>query len=51
MYGPDRLRTAVRQAPGGAGEVGQAVLADVRRFAAGRPPSDDLTLVALSRDG
>jgi serine phosphatase RsbU (regulator of sigma subunit) len=50
MYGPDRLRKAIHETKGGAGEVGQAVLADVQRFAAGRPPSDDLTLVVVSRD-
>jgi sigma-B regulation protein RsbU (phosphoserine phosphatase) len=51
MYGPDRLRELLRAAPGDAEAVGQVVLADVRAFAAGRPPGDDLTLVCLSRDG
>jgi sigma-B regulation protein RsbU (phosphoserine phosphatase) len=51
MYGPDRLREVLRAAPGDAETVGRVVLADVRAFAAGRPPGDDLTLVCLSRDG
>jgi serine phosphatase RsbU (regulator of sigma subunit) len=50
LYGPDRLRNQLARAPADAEKAGQAVLADVTRFAAGRPPSDDLTLVAFSRD-
>jgi sigma-B regulation protein RsbU (phosphoserine phosphatase) len=49
MYGSPRLREVLRQAPADAGEAGLAILADVRRFAAGRPPADDLTLVCFSR--
>jgi sigma-B regulation protein RsbU (phosphoserine phosphatase) len=33
----------------GAGTVAQDMLAAVDRFAAGRPPADDLTLVVLRR--
>jgi serine phosphatase RsbU (regulator of sigma subunit) len=49
LYGPERLQAAVRRAPEGAEAVGQAVLADVRRFAAGRPQHDDLTVVCVGR--
>jgi phosphoserine phosphatase RsbU/P len=50
LYGPERLRAVVGCAPEGAEAVGQAILADVRRFAAGRPQSDDLTVVCVGRD-
>jgi phosphoserine phosphatase RsbU/P len=50
LYGLDRMLTLLRQSPGDATGFGQALLADVRRFAAGRPPADDLTLVCVSRD-
>jgi hypothetical protein len=45
------LQAAVRGAPEGVEAVGQAILADVRRFASGRPPHDDLTLVCFGREG
>ncbi len=49
LYGADRLRAAAAKCDGGAAALGQAILADVRAFASGRPPSDDLTLVCLAR--
>jgi serine phosphatase RsbU (regulator of sigma subunit) len=51
MYGSDRLREAVRRASPGAEAVGKAVLADVRKFAGDRLPSDDLAIICLSREG
>jgi serine phosphatase RsbU (regulator of sigma subunit) len=50
LYGPERLQAVVRCAPEGAEAVGQAILADVQRFAAGRPQADDLTVVCVGRD-
>ncbi len=49
LYGIDRLRAAVAKAPDDVESLGSAILADVRRFAAGRPQSDDLTVVCFSR--
>lgn len=50
LYGAERLRAALRAAPADAESAGQAILADVRQFAAGRPAADDLTLVCFSRE-
>ena len=50
QYGLDRLRRAAASGPKDAEGLGAAVLADVRRFAAGRPHNDDLTIVCVSRD-
>ena len=41
----------MKSVPGGAEVMGTAVLEDVKRFAAGRPPGDDLTLMCVSREG
>jgi len=49
FYGQDRLRDIVRKAPPGPSAIGQALLADVKQFAAGRPQSDDMTIVGFSR--
>ncbi len=49
LYGTDRLHAAARAAPPGAAALGQAILDDVLRFAAGRPAGDDLTLVCFGR--
>jgi sigma-B regulation protein RsbU (phosphoserine phosphatase) len=51
FYGLERLQAAVRCAPERVEAVGQAILADVRRFASGRPPNDDPTLVCFGREG
>lgn len=49
LYGVDRLREMIiKQAPRPA-ELGQAILADVRRHAAGRPQNDDITLMVFGR--
>jgi sigma-B regulation protein RsbU (phosphoserine phosphatase) len=50
QYGLDRLRRAVATGPNDVEALGAAVLADVRRFAAGRPPNDDMTIVCVGRD-
>jgi serine phosphatase RsbU (regulator of sigma subunit) len=49
LYGIDRLLALLKAAPGEVEPMGVAVLADVRRFAVGRPPHDDLTLVCFGR--
>jgi serine phosphatase RsbU (regulator of sigma subunit) len=49
FYGPERLKAVVRNAPPGPAAIGPAVLADVKQFAAGRPQSDDMTIVGFSR--
>jgi serine phosphatase RsbU (regulator of sigma subunit)/pSer/pThr/pTyr-binding forkhead associated (FHA) protein len=50
LYGIERARAAVRDASADAAAVGTALLDDVRRFAAGRPQGDDLTIVCVRRD-
>jgi serine phosphatase RsbU (regulator of sigma subunit) len=50
LYGVERLRAALRCGPEDVEGLGQAILADVTRFAAGRPQSDDLTIVCFGRD-
>jgi serine phosphatase RsbU (regulator of sigma subunit) len=49
FFGPARLRAVVEGAPPDAEAVGAAILADVKQFANGRPPHDDLTLVCFGR--
>jgi serine phosphatase RsbU (regulator of sigma subunit) len=49
LYDMPRLIATVRGAPDDAKKVGESILADVTRFAAGRPQSDDLTLVCFGR--
>ena len=49
FYGAERLGTLLQQTHGGAEQMGTAILADVRQFAAGRSQSDDLTLVCFGR--
>ncbi|UCD76083.1 MAG: SpoIIE family protein phosphatase [Phycisphaerales bacterium] len=48
QYGMDRLRNCVAATPSTA-DVGEALVTDVRRFTRGRPPSDDLTILTISR--
>ncbi|HVS35168.1 MAG TPA: SpoIIE family protein phosphatase [Gemmataceae bacterium] len=50
QYGLDRLRRVLATGPADVEALGAAVLADVRRFAAGRPQNDDLTIVCVGRD-
>ena len=50
LYGMDRLRKLMVDSPAGAGEqLGKTILADVRKFAAGRPQNDDITLMVFGR--
>ncbi len=51
QYGLERLSKVVAGSPKDVEALGAAVLADVRRFAAGRPQNDDLTIVCVGRDG
>jgi serine phosphatase RsbU (regulator of sigma subunit) len=50
LYGLERMRSAFTAGGADAEQAGRAVLADVQKFAAGRPNPDDLTLVAISRE-
>jgi serine phosphatase RsbU (regulator of sigma subunit) len=50
LYCLDRLCRAVQKTGGDASQLGSAILADVRQFAAGRPLGDDLTLVCFGRN-
>jgi HAMP domain-containing protein len=48
LFGEERLEAVMREhADRGPEELVRAIMDAVHRFAAGRPPSDDLTLVAL----
>jgi serine phosphatase RsbU (regulator of sigma subunit) len=49
LYGVERLRSLVQKTPADVEHIGEAILADVQQFAAGRPQSDDLTLVCFGR--
>jgi serine phosphatase RsbU (regulator of sigma subunit) len=49
FYGLDRLQDVVKAAPPEPEKLGQAVLNDVKQFAEGRPPADDLTIVCFRR--
>jgi serine phosphatase RsbU (regulator of sigma subunit) len=49
LFGFERLRTLVAQAPGRASELGTAIRQDVRRHANGRPQNDDITLMVFGR--
>jgi serine phosphatase RsbU (regulator of sigma subunit) len=49
LYGIERISESLRTAPAEVPALGEALLADVRRFAEGRPPGDDLTLVCFGR--
>lgn len=50
VYGSQRLRAALAQAPAGVDAMGQSLLEDVRRFVRGRLPSDDICLVGFARE-
>jgi serine phosphatase RsbU (regulator of sigma subunit) len=49
QFGVRRLQEVLASAPGGAPAIGEALLAAVRRHAAGEPPSDDMTLLCFGR--
>lgn len=50
LYGMDRLRGLVETSQAGKAEdLGKVILADVRRFANGRPQNDDITIMVFGR--
>ena len=49
LYGHDRIREAMAQGPADAVDLGQSLLADVRRFTRNRKQSDDICLLCLAR--
>jgi phosphoserine phosphatase RsbU/P len=49
QFGPGRLREVLASTAGEASAVGQAILAAVRRHAAGQAQGDDMTLVCFGR--
>jgi serine phosphatase RsbU (regulator of sigma subunit) len=49
LFGFERLRDAFKSAPGDPAQVGEAVIREVRNFAAGRHQSDDITLICFGR--
>lgn len=49
LYGADRLRGLISKGPADPRALGQAVLADVKRHAAGREQNDDITLMVFGR--
>jgi sigma-B regulation protein RsbU (phosphoserine phosphatase) len=50
LYGIDRLRELMSASTGGqADALGKVILADVRKFAAGRPQNDDITIMVFGR--
>ena len=50
LYGVDRLRELMQASKGGhADELGKTILADVRKFADGRPQNDDITIMVFGR--
>ena len=51
LYTEDRVRDFVRNGPARAAEMGPALLADVRKHAAGRPQNDDITIMTFGRNG
>lgn len=50
LYGMERLRELVHSSSAGkAEELGKTILADVRKFASGRPQNDDITIMVIGR--
>jgi serine phosphatase RsbU (regulator of sigma subunit) len=49
LYGAERVQKVLTMGPADVTALGEALLDDVRRFADGRPMSDDLTLVCFAR--
>ena len=50
LFGKERIVQTLRDCGGGAQDALDALLAEVTRFSAGEPQSDDLTLITLSRE-
>jgi serine phosphatase RsbU (regulator of sigma subunit) len=49
LYGLERLRKMIVESPPRPADLGAAILADVRRHAAGHPQNDDITLMVFGR--
>ncbi len=49
LYGVEQTYATIKNGPARAAELGQALLTDVRRHAAGRPQNDDITIMAFGR--
>ena len=50
LYGIERLRELMKASTGGhADALGKVILADVRKFANGRPQNDDITIMVFGR--
>ncbi len=50
LYGVERLRQLMKASVGGdADSLGKTILADVRKFAGGRPQNDDITIMVFGR--
>jgi serine phosphatase RsbU (regulator of sigma subunit) len=49
LYGTERLREIVGKNPPEPAKLAQAILADVKRHAGGRPQNDDITLMVYGR--
>jgi serine phosphatase RsbU (regulator of sigma subunit) len=49
LYGTDRLKQLLSASQGGPSATGRAILADVRRHAAGRDQNDDITVMTFGR--
>jgi len=50
LYGLDRLRKFIAQAPPHADELGKVVREDVKKHADGRPQNDDITMMLFGRN-
>ena len=50
LFGYERLRDAFKNAPSDPTQAGEAVIREVRSFAAGRHQSDDITLICFGRN-
>ena len=49
LFGFERLRDAFGKSPADPTQAGEAVIREVRNFAAGRHQSDDITLICFGR--
>lgn len=50
FYGAERTIDFIKNGPAKADELGKALLADVRKHAAGHPQNDDITIMAFGRN-
>jgi serine phosphatase RsbU (regulator of sigma subunit) len=50
LYGKQRVIEFIKNSSPKADELGKALLADVRRHAAGRPQNDDITIMTFGRN-